>query len=157
MVDNKQSDSFTLQSQIIGDKPVGLVNNMEDTAAQMATRMLAQMKSKDMEIGDMVVEFSRGVNLITDIGANSDVLNVDQELVWVQVPCAVDSGSCANVAPKDIFSIESPTTEKLLPKFFGADGSPIENLGSLVADGFSDDGHAMNIDFAIAKVTRPLL
>ena len=115
------------------------------------------MKSKDMEIGETVVELSRGVNLITDIGANSDVLNVDQELVWVQVPCAVDSGSCANVAPKDIFSIESPTTEKLLPKFFGADGSPIENLGSLVAEGFSDDGHAMKIDFDIAKVTRPLL
>ena len=156
VVDNKESDPVTLQPPVIDNKPVGFVDDTEDTAARMATRMLAQMKSRDMEIGETVVELSRGVNLITDIGTNSDVLNVDQELVWVQVPCAVDSRAFANVAPKEIFALETPTKEKRLPKVFGADGSPIENLGALIAEGFSDDGHAMKIDFDIAKVTRPL-
>ena len=155
--DNNKSETITLQTSVNSDKPVGLINGEEDTAQKMATRMLSRMTSKQMEIGDTVIELSRGINLITDIGSNNDVLNVDQEMVWVQVPCAVDSGSCANVAPEDVFGINSATTEKRLPKFFGADGSPIENLGALVAEGFSDDGHAMKIDFDIAKVTRPLL
>ena len=46
---------------------------------------------------------------------------------------------------------------KLEPKFFGADGSPLENLGELVAKGASEEGIEMKIDFDIAKVTRPLL
>ena len=77
-------------------------------------------------------------------------------MVWVQVPCAVDSGACANVTPAGIFSLEKSLI-KLEPKFFGADGSPLENLGELVAKGTSEEGIEMKIDFDIAKVTRPLL
>ena len=142
---------------MIDDKPVRLVNGDEETAAQMATRMMARMKSKQMEIGETVIQMSRGTNLTTDMGANSDVLNVDQETVWVQVPCAVDSGACADVAPKDIFKLETPTQKNLLPKICGADGSPTGNAGALIGDGYSDDGHVKKIEFDIAKVTRPLL
>ena len=78
-----------------------------------------------------MVELNKGINLITDIGTNNDVLNGDQEMVWVQVPCAMGSGICANVAPGGIFKLETPTQERLLPTFFGADGSPIDNLGAL--------------------------
>ena len=46
---------------------------------------------------------------------------------------------------------------KLEPKFFGADGTPIKNLGTLIAQGVSDEGVDMKIDFDIANVTRPLL
>ena len=77
-------------------------------------------------------------------------------MVWVQVPCAVDSGACANVTPAGIFSLEKSLL-KLEPKFFGADGSPIKNLGSMAAAGTNEEGVAMKIDFDIAKVTRPLL
>ena len=66
--------------------------------------MLAKVKSKQMEVGETEVERSRGIRLITDIGANSDVLNVDQESVWAQVHCPVDSGACANVASKEYSS-----------------------------------------------------
>ena len=41
--DNKESDAITLQISVANDKPVGLVSDKEDTAAQMATRMLARM------------------------------------------------------------------------------------------------------------------
>ena len=77
-------------------------------------------------------------------------------MVWVQVPCAVDSGACANVTPAGIFSLEKSLV-KLEPKFFGADGSPLENLGEIVAQGTSEEGIEVNINFDIAKVTRPLL
>ena len=77
-------------------------------------------------------------------------------MVWVHIPCAVDSGACANVTPAGIFSLEKSLI-KLEPKFFGADGSPLENLGELVANGTSEEGIEMKIDFDIAKVTRRLL
>ena len=124
----------------------------------MASRMLSNMEARSMPVSELVVELAgRELNLITDIGSDSDVLNINEYMVWVQVPCAVDSGACANVAPGGVFKMYSPTETKLAPKLYGADGSPIDNLGSLVAEGFSDDGHAMKIDFDIAKVTRPLL
>ena len=85
------------------------------------------------------------------------MLNVNKELVWAQVPCAVDSGACANVAPKAIFEFHVNGDSKLAPKLFAAHGSPIENLGALAAEGFSDDGHGVKIAFDIANVTRPLL
>ena len=61
------------------------------------------------------------------------------------------------MAPKGIFKLETPTQETNLPTLFGADGSPIDVLGAVIVDGYSDDGHAMKIDFDLAKVTRPLL
>ena len=77
--------------------------------------------------------------------------------MWVQVPCAVDSGACANVAPENVFKLADATTVALEPKFFGADGSPIANLGTLIAEGVSEEGMGLKIDFDLAKVTRPLL
>ena len=55
-----------------------------------------------------------------------------------------------------MFQIPNPVHEKLAPKFYGADGSPIANVVALVAEGCSDDGHATKIDFGVTKVTRPL-
>ena len=128
-------------------------------AARMATRMMANMKRKNMEISQTVIDMANlddpSINLITE-NPDSAILNLNQKMVWVQVPCAVDSGACANVAPVGIFSLEKSLI-KLQPKFFGADGSPIENLGTMVAMGTSEEGVEMKIDFDLAKVTRPLL
>ena len=60
--DNKESETITLQPSMIDDKPVRLVNGEDETTAQMATRMLARMRSKQMEVGDTVVEMSRDTN-----------------------------------------------------------------------------------------------
>ena len=84
------------------------------------------------------------------------VLNVNQGMIWVQVQCAVDSGACANVTTGGLFSLET-STAKLDPKLFGADGNPIANLGILVAQGMSEEGVNMKIDFDVANVTRPRL
>ena len=46
---------------------------------------------------------------------------------------------------------------KLDPKYFAADGSPIAHLGSLTAEGVSEEGMQLKIDFDLGKVTRPLL
>ena len=73
------------------------------------------------------------------------------------MPCAVDSGACANITPKGILKFHVNGSGKLAPKFFAADGPPVENLGAMGAEEFSDDGHAIKIDFDIANVTRPLL
>lgn len=111
-----------------------------------------------MEISPTLIEAAKGeINLITAQQPEGDVLNVEQDMVWVQVPCAVDSGACANVAPEDIFEISLPDAPKLDPKYFAADGSPIAHLGSLVAKGVSNEGTPLKIDFDLGKATRPLL
>ena len=123
----------------------------------MASRMLRNMEKRGMPVSEVVRELAQGeVNLITSNEGSSEVLNVDN-LVWVQVPCAVDSGACANVSPENIFKLADAATLKLEPKFFGADGSPIINLGMLVAEGVSEEGIGLKLDFDLAKVTRPLL
>ena len=115
---------------------------------------MANLEKRDLRVSQLVRD-SAELNLITPLEDNS-VLNLNQKMVWVSVPCAVDSGACANVTPAGIFSLEKSLIQ-LDPKFFGADGSPIENLGSLVAMGTCEEGVEMKIDFDIAKVTRPLL
>ena len=110
----------------------------------------------DMSIAGNL-EPKQELNLLTSIQPAADVLNVEGEMVWVQVPCAVDSGACANVAPANVFKLENATLAHLEPKYFGADGSPIANLGSHAAEGVTDEGVELKIDFDLAKVTRPLL
>ena len=125
--------------------------------SDMAKRMKDNLEKGDKPVADVVVDMARGgINLITPMAPVAEVLNVEK-LVWVQVPCAVDSGSCANVAPENVFKLADATIAALEPKFFGADGSPIANLGTLIAEGMSEEGIGLKIDFDIAKVTRPLL
>ena len=45
-----------------------------------------------------------GINLMTSIqDSSAEINNIGQKCVCVQVPCAVDSGACAHVAPANIF------------------------------------------------------
>lgn len=122
----------------------------------MATMMMANAKRLDLEVGPTLKELSTvdesQIFLLTMMNEDNAVLNVNPGLVWVQVPCAVDSGSCANVTPGGIISLETSLT-KLDPKFVGADGTPIANLRSLVAQGTSAEGVNVKIDFDDANVT----
>ena len=98
------------------------------------------------------------LNIITtEADSNVGIMNIESGLVWMQVPCAVDSGACSHVTPPNLFAILGPksTTEK--PKFFGADGSPIENFGECPVEAVLDDNTKMNTLFNVAKITRPLL
>ena len=97
-------------------------------------------------------------NLITkEADKNVGIMNVESGLVWMQVPCAVDSGACAHVAPPNLFAILGPKTNEDKPKFFGADGSEIKSYGELNVNGILGDNTKMNTLFNIAKITRPLL
>ena len=98
-----------------------------------------------------------GINLMTSIQESSVEINsVGQKLVWVQVPCAVDSGACAHVTPANIFCLLG-SVEGLKPKYYAADGSPITNMGSCVINAVLEDGTEFNTNFDVAKITRPLL
>jgi len=97
------------------------------------------------------------INLMTSIqDSSAEINNVGQKLVWVQVPCAVDSGACAHVTPANIFCMLG-SVEGLKPKYYAADGSPIENMGSCVINAVLEDGTEFNTNFDVAKITRPLL
>ena len=61
------------------------------------------------------------------------------------------------MAPGNVFCLTDAVTPTLEPKYLGADGTPNVNLRSLVAEGVSEEGLEMKIDFDLAKVTRPLL
>ena len=88
---------------------------------------------------------------------NSSVLNVEDKMVWVQIPCAVDSGACAHVAPPNVFGLLCITEAQHKGKYFGADGSPIDEYGQLTVNAVLGEGSEMKTTFDIAKITRPLL
>ena len=84
-------------------------------------------------------------------------MQVDIQYVWVQVPCAADSGACAHVTPAEIFGILPTGKEKLAPKYFPAGGSPIKNLGTQTVKAELDNGVELTTMFDVGKITRPLL
>ena len=75
----------------------------------------------------------------------------------MQVPCAVDSGACSHVAPPNVFALLGPKTNMEKPKFYGADGSPIDNFGECPGNAVLDGNTKMNTPFDSAKITRPFL
>ena len=88
---------------------------------------------------------------------NSSVMNVEDHMVWVQLPCAVDSGACAHVAPPNVFTLMNVNEAQHKGKYFGADGSPIDEYGQLTVKAILGKGTEMKTKFGIAKITRPLL
>ena len=118
--------------------------------------MVAIPDDIDHKLLDSGTDTSR-INIITAIENSEEVLNVDQGLVWVQEPCAVDSGACTNVSPSKIAAVVEANPIKMKAKLFAANGSPIDNLGSLKVEGATEEGVELSVDFDIAKITRPLL
>ena len=120
--------------------------------------MMANAKTEHLAVGPTIKELSdidkSQMSLLTMMNEENAVFNVNQGMFWV--PCAIDSGACANVTPGGMFSLRK-TTAKLDPKFFGTGGSPIANSGTLAAQEVSEEGANMNTDFDAANVTRPLL
>ena len=78
---------------------------------------------------------------------------------WVKIATVLDSGACKHVAPRGIFSLDvSPTTKsKEGHAYYGPSGDPIPNMGEQKIKAQSEHGLPMNIDFDIAKITRPLM
>ena len=96
--------------------------------------------------------------LFTD-QAPEEVLAVENNnLVWVCVPVAVDTGSCAHVTPPNVFAIDVQGGEASKSKpFFGADNKPIANLGNQKVVANCNEGHAWTSTFAVAeRLARPL-
>ena len=77
--------------------------------------------------------------------------------VWIQVPVAVDSGSCRHVTPNGVFSLAPKPSagSAAKQKFYGADGSPIDDLGCVDVEGASG-ADSMSLNLAVCNITRPL-
>jgi hypothetical protein len=50
-----------------------------------------------------------------------------------------------------------PKSSKLLPKYYAADGSEIENLGECSVNAVLENGTELSTSFDVAKITRPLM
>ena len=98
--------------------------------------------------------------LFTDVPPDAPVLTVsEKDLVWTCVAVAVDTGSCANVTPPGVFGLEVTPSEASKSKkpFFGADKSPIINMGNQTVAAVCEEGHNWGTTFAVAdKLSRPL-
>lgn len=95
---------------------------------QMVSRTAANISKMHLEVAPTVrKENEEEVNSImpmTPSSSNCELANVeDDELIWVHVSCADNSGACANVSPDGVF-----TKLKLDPKYWGARGTRIVNL-----------------------------
>ena len=95
-------------------------------------------------------------NLLTPGDMLKAVMPVESGMVWAQVPCAVDSGACAHVSPPDIFGMSDKKTITKA-KYYGADGSPIDEYGRLSVNAVVEGGTSMVTSFDIVNITRPLL
>ena len=97
-------------------------------------------------------------NLITaEADKSVGIIDVEPGLLWMQVPCAVDSGACAHVAPPDLFATLGPRSHGYKPRFDGADGLKIQHVGELNVNGVLGHTTKINTLFNAAKITRPLL
>ena len=77
----------------------------------------------------------------SSLGDGINAVGDPKDMVWVKIPVAVDSGACAHVAPKDVFSLmcEESAGSKAREKWFGAEGTAILNLGKQI---HSTAGHS---------------
>jgi hypothetical protein len=108
-------------SQLVDNSNQRVAIGAQIESVRMAQTMLSNMRRPNIEFSQTVIDLAnKEINLITE-NPESSILNLNQKMVWVQVPCAVDSGACANVTPAGIFSLEKSLL-KLEPKFFGAYG-----------------------------------
>ena len=95
--------------------------------------------------------------MITEQEVGASIYNVG-ELKWVKIAIALDSGAVKHVTPANIFSVTTEQTEKSRAghKYFGADGSPIPNLGGQKISASDDSGRTIALEFDVAKISRPL-
>lgn len=80
---------------------------------------------------------------------------VEQRMKKVRVAVAMDTGAMTNASPNGVFGTKvkhEPSAESL----YGADNVEILNLGTQMGKGTSGGNDAWQIEFDIAKFSRPL-
>ena len=73
----------------------------------------------------------------------------------MHIPCTVDSGACAHITLADLSAILTPKGLRLLPKYYAADGSEVENLGECSINAVLEDGTELSTSCDVAEITRP--
>ena len=97
----------------------------------------------------------RGLFPVYDAPPGPILVTEQEELVWIKVGVAVDSGACAHVTPACVFSLESVLTTG--PTFYAANGAPIKNYGTQEVNALLDSEEKINIKLNVAEIARPLL
>ena len=88
------------------------------------------------------------ISLLTNAAPSPDSIMNAEAKVTSQIPCAVDSGACAHASPPDSLGIG---------KDFAADGSPIDELGSVPVSAVREDGRENITELDSADIPRPPL
>ena len=105
---------------------------------------------------DKVVDRSiNGIFPVYDSPPGPILVAEQEELVWIKVGVAVDSGACAHVTPASVFSMTSVLGDG--PTFYAANGAPIRNFGTQQVKAVLDDASNIDIKFNVADIARPLL
>ena len=147
-----KNDKFAekLTSEPLSRKSIILTQAQRQTEpVPMSAKMLEAMPKPNVEVHCIFSESNSAVNAVDKDAASKAATR------WVKVPVAMDSGAMVNVAPKKVFGMSIDDTAPR-QKLSGPDGKPIAHHGSQKANGVTDDGQSVTIDFDIADVTRPL-
>lgn len=71
----------------------------------MVSKMATDLQKRNLNVSaEMQRDSERKPNPITTNQPDDERLNVQQDMVWVQMPCVVDSGACANISPEDMLA-----------------------------------------------------
>ena len=109
-------------------------------------------------VSEHISDSTKGICLLIAAGdSDNSVMNIDGAYTWVQIPCAVDSGACAYASPPGIFGKMPDGYIPKKDKYFGADGTPIDELGQMSVNAILDEGTEMQASLDIAKISRLLL
>ena len=159
-----QGDGSTVKDDELREYSVRQENDNNGTPLKSETEDVAASESQSfMNFMNEKISDAYGKDnfcgLFTDVAPDTVLAVSSNELVWTCVAVAVDTGSCANVTPPGVFGSEikpSAASQSKKP-FYGADKSPIMNLGNQVVAAICDEGHKWGTTFAVAdKLSRPL-
>ena len=83
-------------------------------------------------MSEHISDSSEGICLLTAAGdSDNRAMNIDGTYTLVQIPCAVDSGACAHASPPTVCGKLPDCHVPKKGKYFGADGTPIDELGQM--------------------------
>ena len=135
----------------IDEKPGhGIIGKMCPTSQGLNFRL------SDVENPSDVISPSNAISLFEYATPGAAVMPIETELLWVKIPVAVDSGACAHVTPVNCFGGECDQVKGA--DFFGAEGSPIKNLGKQKVTGVDSNNAPVELKFnMVSKLSRPLM
>ena len=122
----------------------------EDVKKEIQQRLMSLMPSKNQREINML---EKGIRP----SAKPEINPVEQRTKKVKVAVAMDTGATTNASPNGVFGTKVTTVpDDEREDLYGADNTKILNLGTQKGKGVSGENDTWEIDFDIAKISRPL-